>query len=121
MIPHRAGGTIYKKPLKGREETRWKLCRDLRTKKWDFSKQEEAAVSWLLERGFEVMLEKQYTSKDVYTVAKDGVSDEFTFPSGQKNMNVRTFMERYGENFEKKKELIKLRAEAARAVPGFKK
>lgn len=80
-----------------------------------------AAVSWLLERGFEVKLEKQYTSKDVYTVAKDGVSDEFTFPSGQKNMNVRTFMERYGENFEKKKELIKLRAEAARAVPGFKK
>lgn len=93
----------------------------IENKKWDFSKQEEAAVSWLLERGFEVKLEKQYTSKDVYTVAKDGVSDEFAFPSGQKNMNVRTFMERYGENFEKKKELIKLRAEAARAVPGFKK
>lgn len=93
----------------------------LENKKWDFSKQEEAAVSRLLERGFEVKLEKQYTSKDVYTVAKDGVSDEFTFPSGQKNMNVRTFMERYGENFEKKKELIKLRAEAARTVPGFKK
>jgi hypothetical protein len=52
----------------------------IENKKWDFSKQEEAAVSWLLERGFEVKLEKQYTSKDVYTVAKDGVSDEFTFP-----------------------------------------
>ena len=30
----------------------------IENKKWDFSKQEEAAVSWLLERGFEVKLEK---------------------------------------------------------------
>lgn len=35
----------------------------IENKKWDFSKQEEAAVSWLLERGFEVKLEKQYTSR----------------------------------------------------------
>lgn len=28
----------------------------IENKKWDFSKQEEAAVSWLLERGFEVKL-----------------------------------------------------------------
>ena len=67
----------------------------IENKKWDFSKQEEAAVSWLLERGFEVKLEKQYTSKDVYTVAKDGVSDEFTLPSGQKQGPFRGSKNKY--------------------------
>lgn len=85
----------------------------LENKKWDFNKQEELAISWLLKHGFEVKLKKQYTSKDIYTVTKDGILDEFIFPNNQKNMNVRAFMERYEKNFEIKKELIKLRAEAS--------
>ena len=42
----------------------------LENKKWDFNKQEELAISWLLKHGFEVKLKKQYTSKDIYTVTK---------------------------------------------------
>lgn len=52
----------------------------IENKKWDFSKQEEAAVSWLLERGFEVKLEKQYTSKDVVCACTSGST--YSMPVG---------------------------------------
>lgn len=91
------------------------ILQGLENKKWDFSKHEEAAISWLLQHGFEVKLEKQHISKDFYSVSKDGVSDEFIFPNNQKKINVLSFMEQYSKNFELKKELVKMRADAAGA------
>lgn len=89
------------------------VLQGVENKKWDFSKHEEAAISWLLSHGFEVKLEKQRVSKDFYSVSKDGVSDEFIFPNDQKKMNVLSFMEQYSKNFELKKELVKMRSDAA--------
>lgn len=91
------------------------ILQGLENKKWDFSKHEGAAISWLLQHGFEVKLEKQHISKDFYSVSKDGVLDEFIFPNNQKKMNVLSFMEQYSKNFELKKELVKMRADAAGA------
>lgn len=37
---------------------------DISGKKWDFSKEEEYAIKWLNDNGFNGRLEKQYISKN---------------------------------------------------------
>lgn len=72
----------------------------LENKKWDFSKEEEYAIGWLLENGFEVELKEQFVSKTKFFVRKDGVLDSFDLTQGLKKMNIRSYMEQYGKQFE---------------------
>ena len=72
----------------------------IENKKWDFSKEEEYAIKWLLENGFEVELKEQFVSKTKFLVCKDGVSDSFILMQGLKKMNIRSYMEQYGKQFE---------------------
>ena len=72
----------------------------LENKKWDFSKEEEYAIRWLLENGFEVELKEQFVSKTKFSVRKDGVLDSFDLMQGLKKMNIRSYMEQYGKQFE---------------------
>lgn len=72
----------------------------IENKKWDFSKEEEYAIKWLLENGFEVELKEQFVSKTKFLVCKDGVSDSFSLMQGLKKMNIRSYMEQYGKQFE---------------------
>lgn len=72
----------------------------IENKKWDFSKEEEYAIKWLLENGFEVELKEQFVSKTKFLVCKDGVSDSFSLMQGLKKMNIQSYMEQYGKQFE---------------------
>lgn len=72
----------------------------IENKKWDFSKEEEYAIKWLLENGFEVELKEQFVSKTKFLVCKDGVSDSFSLMQGLKKMNIRSYMEQCGKQFE---------------------
>ena len=72
----------------------------LENKKWDFSNEEEYAIGWFLENGFEVELKEQFVSKTKFFVCKDGVLDSFDLTQGLKKMNIRSYMEQYGTQFE---------------------
>lgn len=72
----------------------------LENKKWDFSKEEEYAIKWFLKNGFEVELKEQFVSKTKFLVSKDGVSDSFSLMQGLKKMDIRSYMEQYGKQFE---------------------
>ncbi len=72
----------------------------LENKKWDFSNEEEYAIGWFLENGFEVELKEQFVSKTKFFVCKDGVLDSFDLTQGLKKMNIRSYMEQYGKQFE---------------------
>ena len=71
---------------------------DLTQQKWEFNKAEEYAVKWLDEHGFDVVLRKQYLSKTVFEIAKDGVTFFLDVPKGVKDE--KAFMEEAEKSFE---------------------
>lgn len=82
---------------------------DITKQKWNFSKEEKYAIKWLNEHGFSGELKKQYISKTVFSVCKDGVQDSFELPQGLKKMNVKKYMEQFSKNWGMLVELNKLR------------
>lgn len=76
------------------------FVKGLENKKWDFSKEEEYAIGWLLKNGFEVELKEQFVSKTKFFVSKDEVSDSFDLMQGLKKINICSYMEQYGKQFE---------------------
>jgi hypothetical protein len=87
--------------------------KDLSGKEWDYDKGEKYAIQWFEEHGFDVTLKKRYISKDVFEVSKDGVTDTFELPLGNKDIKYRNVMEQFEKNFSLLCELQKLRAEHA--------
>jgi hypothetical protein len=85
---------------------------DISGKKWDFSKEEEYAIKWLNDNGFNGKLEKQYISKTIFTIEKDGITEKFELPQGIKNMNISAYMDQYAKNWDMLCELQKLRKQA---------
>lgn len=80
---------------------------DLTNQKWDFSKEENYAVNWFKNHGYNLRLEKQYINKTIFTIEKDGVSDKFELPLG-KNLHMATYMAQFQKNWEILCELRKL-------------
>lgn len=73
---------------------------DLSNQKWDFNKEEKRAIEWLVENGFDVVLKKQFLSKIVLEVSKNGVSDIFDIPKGI--TNIKGYMALENEKFKLK-------------------
>lgn len=67
--------------------------------KWDFSNEDKYIFQWLEENGFDAVLEKQYISKMVVTVSKNGIVDKAEFASG-KRFDVKSYMEQYQKSFD---------------------
>lgn len=67
--------------------------------KWDLSKEEQYAIEWFEQNGFEGELVKQYISKTKFSVSKDGVQDNFELPQGIAGMNIAAYMEQYRKTF----------------------
>lgn len=84
---------------------------DIGNAKYDFSKEEEYAIKWFNENGFDGKLEKQYVSKTVFSLSKDGVTDKFVLPQGIVFSNIAGYMEQYRRNWELTCELQKLEKE----------
>ena len=85
---------------------------DISNAKWDFSKEEKYAIKWLENNGFEGRIEKQYVSKTIFTISKDGVTTKFELPQGVVFKNIAGYMEQYKKNWELTCELYRLREEA---------
>lgn len=63
----------------------------------DFTPNEEGAIKWFEEHGFEGALDKQYKSKTKFTVTKNGVTGKFELPAGV--TNIKGYMDTYEETF----------------------
>ena len=86
---------------------------DIKNAKWDLSNEEKYAIKWFNENGFDGVLEKQYLSKTIFSVSKDGQTDKFELPQGYKGMKMGKYMEAYKASFAMKCELEILRKTAA--------
>lgn len=91
---------------------------DLTNKKWDFSKDEEYAVRWFEEHGFNGNLKKQFVSKTIFIVSRDGLTDEFGLPQSSKDFDVKQYMDSFERNWNIKIELEQLRREVRSAKTG---
>ena len=73
---------------------------DTTNAKWDLSKQEQYAIEWLTANGFVGEIKKQYVSKTVFRITKDGITDTFDLPQSVTQKNISDFMEQYRKNFD---------------------
>ena len=65
---------------------------DVSKAKWDLSEEEEYAVKWFNDNGFDGKLDNQYLSKTKFNLTKNGVSDVFELPNAIKNINIENVM-----------------------------
>lgn len=82
---------------------------DTSNAKWDFSKEERYAIRWFAENGYTGRIVKQYISKTVFEISKDGVTSKFEIPQGIDLKNVKKYMEQYRKNWKVLCELQDLR------------
>lgn len=73
---------------------------DTNNAKWDLSKQEQYAIEWFTTNGFVGEIKKQYVSKTVFRITKDGITDTFELPQSVTQKNINDFMEQYRKNFD---------------------
>lgn len=94
---------------------------DIKNAKWDLSKGEQCAIKWFEENGFDLVLEKQFVSKTVFLVSKDGMSDTFELSQHITKMeDVQRRLDVYMENFAIKVELERLRKEVDQRLKKLK-
>ncbi len=72
----------------------------------NLSRAEKYFIKWLDENGFDGKVIKQYQSKTVFQVSKDGIEDTVNIPNVyEKDFNVEVFCSNYLKQFETLKEL----------------
>lgn len=71
---------------------------------------EVKAEKWMKENGFQFQVLKQYISKTIYEIEKNGFKTKFELPMSV--MNVKKYMELYKKDFETQLELKELRSKA---------
>lgn len=79
---------------------------DLKLAKNDFSKNEKYVIKWLNDNQFEGKIVKQYVSKTIFEIEKDGIVDKFELPRGIENISA--YMKQYQKNWNMLCELHKL-------------
>ena len=82
---------------------------DISNAKWDFSKEEKFAIKWFEENGFTGKIVKQYVTKTIFEISKDGITDRFELPQGVVFKNIKGYMEQYRRNWSINLELRDLR------------
>lgn len=73
---------------------------DTSNAKWSLSKEEKYVVKWFNESGFDGKLEKQYVSKTVFKISKDGINDKFELPQGIVFNSISDYMEMFKKDWE---------------------
>ena len=68
--------------------------------KWDFSKEEKYVINWFNKNGFDGKIVKQYISKTVFEISKDGISDKFELPQGIVFKNIKAYMGQFMKNWD---------------------
>ena len=85
---------------------------DISNAKWDFSKEEKFAIQWFNDNGYDGKIIKQYISKTIFEISKDGITEKFELLQGIEFKNIKGYMEQYKKNWEMLCELQRLREEA---------
>ncbi len=85
---------------------------DISNAKWDFSKEEEFVIKWFEDNGYDGRIVKQYVSKTIFEISKDGITDKFELPQGIVFKNIKGYMEQYRKSWNMTCELHRLRSEA---------
>lgn len=84
---------------------------DISNAKWDFSKEEKFVLNWLEENGFNGRIIKQYVSKTIFEISKDGITDKFELPQGIVFKSIEKYMDQFKKNWEMLCELHELQKE----------
>ena len=66
-------------------------------RKWEATKNERYAEKWFKDNGFEFKLIKQYVSKTVYEVRKDGLVEKFELLNGV--TDIKKYMGQFAYSF----------------------
>lgn len=82
---------------------------DISDVKYDFSKEEKYVIKWFNENGFTGKIIKQYVSKTVFEISKDGFSDKFELPQGIIFKNIKRYMSQFADNWKMFCELQELK------------
>lgn len=72
---------------------------------YEFDKNDEYAMKWFVENGFNYSIQKQCVSKTVFDVDKDGITDKFELHNGV--TDIEKYMQFYEKIFVLKQELEK--------------
>ncbi len=67
--------------------------------RWSLSTHENYAIAWLKKKGFSGKIVKQFNSKTIFEITKNGVVDRFELPSPAPAHMV-SYMEHVNKNFE---------------------
>ena len=73
---------------------------DTSNAKYEFSKEEEYAIKWFNENGFDGKIDKQLQTKTRLIVSKNGVDGKFELPQRVIISNIKSFMEQWNQSFE---------------------
>lgn len=73
---------------------------DISNAKWELSKEEQYAVKWFNDNGFDGKLDKQLLSKTKFSVSKNNISDIFELPNGLEKVNIKNVMNDYAKSFD---------------------
>lgn len=73
---------------------------DVSSAKWDFSKEEKYVIKWFNENGFDGKIERQYVSKTIFTISKDGITDRFELQQGIVFKSISNYMKQFEKNWE---------------------
>jgi hypothetical protein len=82
---------------------------DISDAKYDFSKEEKYVIRWFNENGFTGKIIKQYVSKTVFEISRDGFSDKFELPQGITFTNIKGYMSQFVNNWKMFCELQELK------------
>lgn len=82
---------------------------DITNAKWDLSKEEKSVIKWLDDNEYNGKILKQYVSKTVFEISKDGITDNFELPQGIDSKQIKNYMEQFQKNWNMLCELKKLR------------
>lgn len=82
---------------------------DTTNTKWDLSKEEKSVIKWFDDNGYNGKILKQYVSKTVFEISKDGITDKFELPQSIDSKQIKNYMEQFQKNWDVLCELKKLR------------
>lgn len=68
---------------------------DVSNAKWELSKEEAFAIEWFEEHGYTGKIIRQYISKTIFEISKNGTTDEFELPQGIVFKNMHGYMEQF--------------------------
>ena len=82
---------------------------DINKAKCYLSKEEISVIKWFDDNEYNGKILKQYVSKTVFEISKDGITDNFELPQSIDAKQIKNYMEQYEKNWDVLCELKKLR------------